>query len=435
MISCRASHALSRAGMTLVEMLVATTATLILMGAVAQIFSVFGSAVTNSRSMIESDARMRTVAWRLRSDLAGATARPIPPLSPASGEGYLEIIEGPLNDASAAAGTTTLAADVDDVLLFTTRATDTPFLGKAGSAMVESPTAEIAWFLRPTTGTNPQTYTLFRRQLIVVGYAGFQPFATNVNTVGFTAWNTFYDSYDLSVRREGSVLIPNSLADLTRRESRFMHNPNGVTNGSGFPYAFTTGAGLFFDPSPSLSSMRVGDDVVLTNVIAFDVRVFDPAAPVNVAGTDATVPGDPGYTATAADANGCYVDLGNGATTAGPSGVNPHFSGTGLGPGLAGQRTYDTWSTHYESNGVNEDNDADLNSNPSDSNPLTNPLVDEGTNGIDDNNNGFVDEIAEQETTPPYPFPLRGLEIRIRCYEPASRQVRQVTVRHTFVPH
>ena len=56
-------------------------------------------------------------------------------------------------------------------------------------------------------------------------------------------------------------------------------------------------------------------------------------------------------------------------------------------------------------------------------------------NGIDDNNNGFVDEVAEQETSPPYPFPLRGLEIRIRCYEPASRQVRQVTVRHTFVPH
>jgi len=25
--------------------------------------------------------------------------------------------------------------------------------------------------------------------------------------------------------------------------------------------------------------------------------------------------------------------------------------------------------------------------------------------------------------------------VRIRCYEPASRQVRQVTVRHTFVPH
>ena len=45
----------------------------------------------------------------------------------------------------------------------------------------------------------------------------------------------------ITVRREGSLLIPNTLADLTRRECRFMHNPNGITNGSGFPYAATTG--------------------------------------------------------------------------------------------------------------------------------------------------------------------------------------------------
>jgi hypothetical protein len=422
MIGCTTPPRALRRGMTLVEMLVATTATLILMGAVAQIFSVFGSAVTNSRSMIEMDARLRTVAWRLRGDLAGATARPVPPLAPASGEGYLEIIEGPLNDAAAAAGTTALAADVDDVLLFTTRSTDAPFLGKAGSALAESPTAEVAWFLRPTAGTSPATCTLFRRQLLVVGYAGFQPFATGLNTVAFTAWNTFFDSYDISARREGSVLIPNTLADLTRRECRFMHNPNGITNGSGFPYAATTGAGLFFDSS--LSSTRVGEDVILTNVIAFDVRVFDPAAPAEASDSDARVPGDPGY-AGGAIANGCYVDLGiastvTSGTNRGPSSFAPHFVGTGIGPGLTGQRTYDTWSTHYESNGVDEDDDG---------------TVDEGTNGLDDNNNGLVDEIAEQETAPPYPYPLRGIEIRIRCFEPSSRQVRQVTVRRTFVPH
>jgi hypothetical protein len=68
--------------MTLVEMLVATAATLMLMGAIAQVFSVFGSAVTNSRSMIEQDARLRSVAWRLRTDLSGVTARTLPPLEP-----------------------------------------------------------------------------------------------------------------------------------------------------------------------------------------------------------------------------------------------------------------------------------------------------------------------------------------------------------------
>jgi hypothetical protein len=95
------------------------------------------------------------------------------------------------------------------------------------------------------------------------------------------------------------------------------------------------------------------------------------------------------------------------------------MAGSGTGA-LGGRRTYDTWTTHYEANGRNEDGDA---------------LVDEGTNGLDDDGDGTVDDAGELETSPPYPWPLRGIEVRIRCYEPSSRQVRQVTVRHTFVPH
>ena len=413
-----------RAGMTLVEMLVATVATLILMGAIAQVFAVFGTAVTNSRSMIELDSRIRTVAWKLRSDLAGATARTLPPLEPAGGEGYFEIIEGPLTDASATEGTTALAADTDDVLLFTTRSNETAFLGKVGASNVESSTAEVAWFVRSTVGaSNPVTHTLYRRQLLVVGYAGFSPFLASGNTTDFTSWNSFYDFYDLSVRRDGSVLIPNSLADLTRRESRFMHNPTGAF----FPYPFTTGSGLFFDPS--LSSTRVGEDVVLTNVLSFDVRVFDPAGPIGVSGNDTRVPGDSSFSAVA---NGCYVDLGNGNTISGNFAGYGSRNYRGQSGGLIGtgtsNRTWDTWSTHYETNGVDDDEVAGVG------------VVDQGSNGFDDavgsaSVNGLVYDALEFETSPPYPFPLRGIEVRIRCYEPSSRQVRQMTVRHTFVPH
>jgi type II secretory pathway component PulJ len=419
-----------RSGMTLVEMLVATAATLMLMGAVAQVFSVFGSAVTNSRSIIEQDNRLRSVAWRLRTDLAGATARTLPPLSPAEGEGYFEVIEGPRNDQTAAIGTTILGADTDDILLFTTRNSETPFLGKADSAMIESPTAEVAWFVgaNPVT-SNPETYTLYRRQLLVVGYAGFSPFAANNNTTNFTTWNAFYDSYDISVRREGPLLVPNTLADLTRRETRFLHNPAGITNGTGFPYAVGAVAQdrIFVAPS----SPHVGEDVVLDNVISFDVRIFDPAAPVSISGDSAAVPGDTGFTSGSAIANGCYVDLGHGTLTAGPSGLVPRFGSTARGNyrgqsiGLSGSTVWDTWSTHYESNGVDDDLVAG---------------VDQGSNGLDDAvgshlQNGSVDEPEEQETSPPYPFPLRGIEVRIRVYEPSSRQVRQVTVRQTFVPN
>ena len=81
---------------------------------------------------------------------------------------------------------------------------------------------------------------------------------------------------------------------------------------------------------------------------------------------------------------------------------------------------YDTLSTHYEADGVDQDGQLG---------------ADQGTNGFDDDGDGLIDEADEAETSPPYPVALRGIEVRIRCYEPSSRQISQVTVRHTFVPH
>ena len=91
----------------------------------------------------------------------------------------------------------------------------------------------------------------------------------------------------------------------------------------------------------------------------------------------------------------------------------------GVNGNLLGSATYCTWSTHYEYNGIDDDGIDG---------------VDQGTNGTNDNENDLIDEVSEAETSPPYPVPLRGMEVRIRCYEPSSRQVRQVTIRHTFVP-
>jgi prepilin-type N-terminal cleavage/methylation domain-containing protein len=481
---------MNRRGMTLVEMMVATAATLLLMSAIAQIFSVFGTAVSDSRSVIDLDGRMRSVAWRLRSDLDGVTAGTNPPLSPEADEGYFEVIEGPNNDQfiyvdpvtngtyspgfdkwSSPAGPSSsddrVAGDTDDVLLFTTRNAETEFLGKFDTARIESPLAEVAWFLRPTRATaNPTTFTLYRRQLLVVGYVGAPPFYkgtgtdenqvdTQLNGGKFSSWTRFYNFFDLSVRGSaysgGIAFFPNTLGDLTRRESRFMHNSGGVTNGTAFPYRFV-GPGVAHQSSPpsdglmfdmANGSTRISEDVVLTNVIGFDVRVFDPAAPVcvNPSSTLATVPGDSGFANGNVVANGCYVDLGNGFSTGftTPSGIGPRFASFGAAKSeLAGSvttpRVWDSWSSHYETNGFDEDNISG---------------IDQGTNGLDDNANGVVDEppidlngdgvytgpdeSGELETSPPYPFPLRGIEVRIRCYEPSSRQVRQMTVRQTLM--
>ncbi|MDB4365772.1 prepilin-type N-terminal cleavage/methylation domain-containing protein [Pirellulales bacterium] len=431
-----------RRGMTLIEMLIATAVSLILMAAVAQVFAAFSGAMSNGRSILETDSRLRNVARRLRDDLNGATTQMLPPRTPDQGEGYFEVIEGPLNDyqdasnggAALVSGTTEVCpTDIDDVLLFTTRDTESPFVGRLLSNTIESSTAEVAWFARATPSTsNPVTYTLYRKQLLVMGYVGVAPFNNN-NQIAFPGtWSGYFGQpCDISARREIGTgfdrLVPNTLSDLTRREARFFHNSNGDTTGASFPYPFvdhltTTPAGLVFD-----GTTRRGEDIILSNVLAFDVRVFDPAAPIGLSGSTAIVPGDTG--SVGGSGSGAYVDLGHGVASnsllTSPT-ITPYFSQPtrqvgGTNDSLT--RTYCTWSTHYEADGINQDSEDDA-------------FFDEGTDGLDNAPvNSLVDESSEQETQPPYAFPLRGVEVRIRVYEPKSRQVRQVTVRHTFVPH
>ena len=447
-----------RSGMTLIEMLIATTITLIIMAAVAEVFGLFGAGVSDSRSVIEMTDQMRAVAYRLRQDLAGATAPTRPPLAPEQEQGYFEYIEGPGTDANAAGGglldasdTTALTADCDDVLLFTTRSTGVPFVGRftsgaAGSqtiSTIESPVAEVGWFCRRASTQvpgGPTLYTLYRRQLLVLGYAGADPFFVNGNMLDWAAafgssWPNFYEQYDVSARLKPTgaspVVVPNTLGELTKPENRFLHL---INNGSfsSFDTADLSGGQV-------LTGSRLAEDVLLTNILSFDVRVFDPHAPVQVraSGVDAVLPGDPGFVLTAATATrGGYVDLGWNAAnfpTAPPdSAAFPPAIGTSIFQtgGVCVSRppanmtlpalTYDTWSNHFESDGIDNDGDGDS---------------DEGTNGFDDDGDGTIDEIDESETSAPYPVALRGLEIRLRCYEPSSRQIRQVTVRHTFVPH
>ncbi len=458
----------SRQGMTLVEMLIATTITLIIMAAVAEVFGLFGAGVSDSRAVIEMTDQMRSASYRLRQDLAGATAPTLPPLAPEQELGYFEYIEGPASDTNAAFGSlvgatdaTSLTADCDDVLLFTTRSAGAPFTGRFGSGTLESPAAEVAWFCELSDTQvpgGPTLFTLYRRQLLVTAYAGVTPFEDNgTNSVAWPgSWQDFYASYDLSCRLDAAagVLRPNTLGDLTKRESRFLHN---LTGADAFPFItnvipadvreVATGETLGTNTSGTID--RTGEDVLLTNVLAFDVRAFDPNATIRTraGAVDAVTPGDPGFAAASPDvARGAYVDLNwlrNTSPTAFPLAAGTTFPATGASAfsGLGVQvlanagaanllahsldttrttATYDTWSTHYDADGFDQDG---------------RDGADQGTDGFDTDGDGAVDEADERETSAPYPVALRGIEIRIRCYEPSSRQIRQVTVRHTFVPH
>ena len=478
-----------RRGLTLVEMLVAMTLTLILMGAVAQVFGMLGQGINGSRSVAELNDRMRSTAYRLRQDLAGLTVdiSSVPPTKAALNTGYIEVIEGPETDLwtyfsgaafnkangvynastkkwdgsadpylSATGSDDRLVGDVDDVLLFTTRSTGERFTGRVDTRNsnlegggIRSPFAEVVWFCRPSVNTSsPRLYTLYRRQRLVMAHPGAEPFVdtsmtanvTNTfggppNTLPFSDWTSIYALTDVSCRQQGSIVVPNCLGDLTRRENRFMHGP-------AFPYVFpipmyatpTDLQNITLDSNPT----RMGEDIILSNVLAFDVRVWDDNAPMQAVAAELTTgtnrnltqlavePGDPGYGAGVVAYSGAYVDLnwngspaavsvGTPISTAPPGG----FAGGGRQVRNSATNntlpypTYDSWSDYYEVNGIDDDNDG---------------TVDQGTDGIDNNSNGLIDEAAEQETSPPYPVALKGIQVRIRCYEPSSRQVRQITV-------
>ena len=403
----------SRYGMTLVELLVATALALILLGAVIQMFGKVAESISDSRSMLEAAERLRLASVRLQQDLAGVTVRMDPPRKPETNEGYFEYIEGPvgvvagalpqaINSDMAGNPVDSTVGDFDDVLMFTTRSTGRPFVGRNGATTVQSDYAEVAWFVRGRT--------LHRRVLLVAPYVTL-PATAN------------YATHDISMRMVNGVPVANTLGDLTMRENRLAHPTDK------FPFDVCrwgqlrlptlrecSSAGWAINqlppstpPNPTTtdfwtndqskrlgddnlgSSTRIADDVILTNVIGFDVKVFDPN-------------------------RNDYVDLGDGGTGRFSAASNV---AVGRDDNIKMQNVYDTWSTHYESTGA----------------PGLAGAPGRAINGFDDGGvNGIVDDDAERLTSPPYPHPLRGIQVKIRTFEPDSRQIREVTVIQDFLP-
>ena len=426
-------------GVTLVEMLVALACTLVVMGAVVQVLNMIGTSVAKSRTLLELNGDLRGARNIIQMDLSNTTCPTLPWTRPESGHGYFEIIEGQFNDLNPTAGHPfdgsqyntpgTALGDWDDVLMFTARSEGAPFQGRLGNTIIESPVAEIVYFTfqDPTT----RMRTLYRRVLLVA------PWVTITGTANDRA---FYADNDVSSRLSGGRRIANTLGDLTKRENRFAHNHTATA----FPHALQANAST---PLVSFAAGTVneGDDVLLRSVLAFDVRVFDPTAPlrnksVTVGSASRNIVVEPGDVGWASGTNitgglGAFVDLGYraGQSDAGIS----IFSGvpqakSGLNFGNNGPFIYNTWSFHYEHDGWNQANGVQSAGTPIAGNiGFTN--ADEGTNGFDDNNNGIVDDPTEYETSPPYPFPLRGVRVTLRVYESSSRQIRQVSIVENFV--
>ncbi|HZZ30138.1 MAG TPA: hypothetical protein VFE46_19225 [Pirellulales bacterium] len=500
-------------------MLISLVCVVLLMFAYTQLFSDVGGRIGDARSMIELTNRMQATAQRLRSDLAGHTCNMLPWQDPAAGDGYFEIIEGPLSDQnsglanysgsstymltdrSVTPNTTYPMGDTDDVLMFTVRSKDGPFTGLYNGNTVQSQVAEVVWFLRPTlmsdgqTIANPPTFTLYRRVFLVM--PTYQGNATSISpttngTLLIPALD-FYTNNDISAHYDlaQGKFVANTLSDLTNRECRYGHAfINNAVLSNGFPhrvcpwYLVPFGGSLSNgNYSVDTSKSRYGQDVVLTNVVSFDVQMWDPTAPVYVQGSSANqvsvAPSDPGFPylpgtpvgARVPDSIGSFVDLnwhgdawdGSAvsapwntvantnltmspfystghpksqlvATTSTPTDFTktwmfdtspnptspqtspPDYQGNGYTPA-----TFDVWTTHYEHDGLDQDK-------------LLPPPLTDNTNGPDQALSGFQDFANNTETSPPYPVPLRGVKITIRCYEPDSRQTHEMSIVESFVP-
>jgi prepilin-type N-terminal cleavage/methylation domain-containing protein len=529
-----------RQGFTLIEVLVATTLTLMLIGAVVSVFELVSNSVSDARSTLEMSDRLRATSMQLQRDLAGVTVTMLPPRRPEDNEGYFEFIENSILTPTQVSGQYTLrpdtysgmidptpravnagtaepdisnarvddttVGDTDDILMFTTRSLDRPFVGRYGASnvannVIESQVAEVAWFMRGRT--------LYRRQLLVV---------PGLSVIGSFS----YVNYDVSARVEAtgsnsSRWVANTLGDLTKRENRFAHpcDPmeifsNRSSTRTPFPYdvrrwgqlglpTMWETASTFWSPgltfpqtlnashgkrmpvrpqrtwvdlwsgsdgidttinvnqaftnanqnrisNPCASNFldtnanaRATEDVILTNVIGFDVKVWDPGAPLfsrtvrSGTGTrNVTVaPGDFGYPTnlnnTTPTGYGAYVDLGYAPGYNGRSGYpRPRFhvlswDPLGNSPPRSGlTRTYDTWSTHYEYDGAAQTGSLNM--------------ADRASDGIDNDGRNGVDDAGERETQAPYPYPLRSIQVKIRAFEPDSRQIREVTVVQDFMP-
>lgn len=456
-------------GLTLIEMLVALAVTMVMMAAVVNLFANISGSIRNRRAVIEVSAQLRQARMRLAKDLAGATCEATTWQRPEENRGYIEIIEGRYSDkwpsnfvdgdpdngeidgaisivpSTQTVDTTTGAVtdggglgDWDDVLALTVRSEAEPFVAEVEiqnvTQTVTSTLAEVVWCAaQEDNGPAAGMRKIYRRALLIAPWLGPWPVHSEL----------FDPSSVISVRIEPvppeSVTLPdgtqatitkryiaNTLGDLTKRENRISRQPN-----DSFPFPLDRN---------NLGGQNP-DYLMLGDALAFDVRVYDPGAPLYPA-VDApntiVEPSDRGWLRAAQTNNlagkGAFCDLGwnwdvaagmqNSGVTVPPDAVfyEPRRAGwhkhrTDSNTFLAFPAVYDTWSYHYENDNVSQYNDG---------------YSDRGTNGIDDDNQYGVDDLGERETFPPYNVPLRGVKVIMRIYERDARQTREVSVTHSF---
>ncbi len=168
----------SRSGFTLLEVLVATAVTLLMMVSLAQIFKVIGDSMKQGRAALELNSRIRNVAHRIQLDLNNMTADPKLGSDAFAGNGYLKIYDGPLTDFSYGMelATANRFGDVDDILMFTARAGDDWFTGKVPLFVLQNAGLPVGSAV-PITTANTELVTITAQHAEIVIFV--EPLVTN----------------------------------------------------------------------------------------------------------------------------------------------------------------------------------------------------------------------------------------------------------------
>ena len=171
-------------GMTLIEVLIATAMTMLIMLALAQGFKTTSQSISSGRARLTGSDQLRSISTLLRSDLQGLTvSTQVHPQSVKSPTGYFMAYDGPLTDSTAMLFnyvptgveiedklSASRWSDIDDLVMFTAKAADGQwFYGRVPLALMKihsgatsvtfqdwltdvtiaSEYAEIVWFMRP----------------------------------------------------------------------------------------------------------------------------------------------------------------------------------------------------------------------------------------------------------------------------------------------
>ncbi|MDP1564152.1 MAG: hypothetical protein Q8M16_22435 [Pirellulaceae bacterium] len=508
-----------RFGMTLVEVLIALAITLVILLSMTQAFTVASREIGIGRNRLLVSERIRDAADLLRDDLERLSLRVRPQMSSAEGAGYLEIVDRGYRDMTFLNTPSNLMGDIDDIIAFTAISPGRPFKGRFDGRLIESNEAEIIYFTRHQDSNNNgvvdygDQIRLYRRVLLVRPdltdqiaavmlrsrdaynsfvndpLNGFTPAQINEFVNNRTLYAKFLQFNDISLSRNfdnpNVTLSPgislsrykcNSLGTLNHPKNRTAHwgtdrlgtiMGNGQLQVAGFPHPLLVqgfapdnlrAENLFLEDL-ILFGVNTGSDVVMENVVGFDVKVFDPTVPVYEYSGMPLLPHDPGYRHAYGNPDfagyGGYVDLGafefrsmDGVPGPGiifPPALRPHHfanwqrrrsdpqydlnfmaeepaanywaSIMTMYENVAGGPTYTTWTRDFERDGLDNYVDGLM---------IGDDLIDEGADGVPIDGNAVPAVRNDRDSAPPYGHPLTSIQVTLRSasFDADRQQVR-----------